>query len=170
VRGAPQQVEKDWTAPATLLTERVDPRRCEHGTTELPSMRCGTNYPASCTELRGCSGTYSRRRESHWVGCHRRRPKGEKQGSLVAAGWRAEDKRQWGGQWHGMSFLYACTRGQNGRWRVLARGCAACSTSGARVRAAVEQGRVRLVTGGVSVKETRSYVACLLRLSRRARW
>jgi hypothetical protein len=38
------------------------------------------------------------------------------------------------------------------------------------VRAAVEQGRARLVTGGVSVKETRSCAACLLRLSRRARW
>jgi hypothetical protein len=26
VRGVPQPVEKDWMAPATLLTERVDPR------------------------------------------------------------------------------------------------------------------------------------------------
>jgi hypothetical protein len=39
-----------------------------------------------------------------------------------------------------------------------------------RVRAAVEQGRARLATGGVSVKETRSCTACLLRLSRRTRW
>jgi hypothetical protein len=38
------------------------------------------------------------------------------------------------------------------------------------VRAAVEQGRARLAAGGVSVKETRSCAACLLSLSRRARW
>jgi hypothetical protein len=39
-----------------------------------------------------------------------------------------------------------------------------------RVRAALEQGRARLAAGGASVKETRSYAACLLRLSRRVRW
>jgi hypothetical protein len=38
------------------------------------------------------------------------------------------------------------------------------------VRAAVGQGRVRLAAGGASVKETRSCVAYLLRLSRRTRW
>jgi hypothetical protein len=38
------------------------------------------------------------------------------------------------------------------------------------MHAAVEQGRARLAAGGASVKETRSYAACLLRLSRRARW
>jgi hypothetical protein len=31
-------------------------------------------------------------------------------------------------------------------------------------------GRARLAAGGVSVKETRSCAACLLRLSRRVRW
>jgi hypothetical protein len=39
-----------------------------------------------------------------------------------------------------------------------------------RVRATVEQGHARLAAGGASVKETWSYVACLLRLSRRVRW
>jgi hypothetical protein len=38
------------------------------------------------------------------------------------------------------------------------------------VRAAVEQGRARLAVGGASMKETWSYAACLLRLSRRVRW
>jgi hypothetical protein len=61
-----------------VLHERVEPRWREHDTDELPSMRCGTIGPASCAELWGCFGTYSRRRESHWEGCHRRQPKGEK--------------------------------------------------------------------------------------------
>jgi hypothetical protein len=39
-----------------------------------------------------------------------------------------------------------------------------------RVRAAMEQERARLTAGDTSVKETRSYAACLLHLSRRARW
>jgi hypothetical protein len=38
------------------------------------------------------------------------------------------------------------------------------------MRSAVEQGRARLAPGGVSMKETWSCVACLLRLSRRERW
>jgi hypothetical protein len=38
------------------------------------------------------------------------------------------------------------------------------------VRAAVEQWRVRLAAGGASMKETRSYATCLLRLFTRARW
>jgi hypothetical protein len=53
VRGAPQPVEKDWTAPSTLLTVRVDLRWCKHGASELLSTRCGTNGPASCAEFRG---------------------------------------------------------------------------------------------------------------------
>jgi hypothetical protein len=38
------------------------------------------------------------------------------------------------------------------------------------MRAAVEQGRARLAAGGASMKEMWSYAACLLRVSRRARW
>jgi hypothetical protein len=38
------------------------------------------------------------------------------------------------------------------------------------MHAAVEQGWARLAAGGASVKETQSCAACLLRLSRRARW
>jgi hypothetical protein len=41
---------------------------------------------------------------------------------------------------------------------------------GTHVRTAVEQWRVRLAAGGASMKEMRSYAACLLRLSTRARW
>jgi hypothetical protein len=133
--------------------------------------RCGTNGPASCAKLRGCSETYSQRRESHWEGYHRWRPKGKTgvwAGRLTGAdrrqavvGWAMARKVLFIGvhSWSKWVTAGACTRVRS----VLCAGHT-------RVHAAVEQGQARLVAGGASVKETRSCTTCLFRLSRRVRW
>jgi hypothetical protein len=76
---------------ALLLTETRQQRRRENSAGELLLMRCGTNGPANCTELRGCFGTYSRRRESHWEGCQQRRPKGKNRGMGGTADRRGQE-------------------------------------------------------------------------------
>jgi hypothetical protein len=153
---------------AHRLTEMRWQRQCENGAGELPSMRRGTNDPASCAELQGCSRTYSRRRESHWEGCHRRRPKGEKQGMGGAVDRHGQEAGSGGGTDNrspggGGVLIVACARA---KWAMAG----ACTWVHSVLCAAMGQGRARLAAGDASVKETRSCTACLLHLSRWARW